>query len=455
MTAVRDSRQGLAGSLALLAGTVALLFALQLGSDERPRPAIAGSAPDAAGLGSGDPAAKLDPEALLELGLGQTPVVAERIAEIRELDFEQVPEPQIADTGELREIAQAELAKPRVQEEIEAADAALKLLGLLEPDRSLGDVATDVTASAAAYYDPRQGELFLVGDSVPAGPALAEFVLAHELNHALEDQVFGLPRPTGVSDDRALAESALVEGSATALMQRYAQVYLNPFELASEATGLDAGAIDLPRFAEAEVTFSYLGGQRFVDELLRTGGDWKLVDFAYQRRLPRSTEQILHPEKYLADERALRVPPPPAPGEGWTQVDDGDVGEFATREILREDATEVGADEAAAGWGGDAYRLFARDGEAGGCSESCRGTHALAVAWRGDDRREARELAAALRKYVPSALGGNAGSSGSFALDGGWAAVSRRGDRVGLGLAPSEDLALRLAARPIASVPVR
>ena len=46
-------------------------------------------------------------------------------------------------------------------------------------------------------------------------------VLAHELTHALEDQRFGLSLEEGESDDAALARLALVEGSATLVMQQY------------------------------------------------------------------------------------------------------------------------------------------------------------------------------------------------------------------------------------------
>lgn len=446
---VTDRRHALTGTLALLAATVAAVFAIALAVDrDRPVPALAEVAPEES-PGS-EPATQLDPDALLELGVEQTPLVSRRVARIRELDFDQVPKPQISDTDRLRAVAERELSRQNVQRRLVAADIELKLLGLLEPEQSLGDVASDVTAAAAAYYDPREGELFLVGDAVPAGAALTEFVLAHELTHALEDQAYGLPRSNGVSDDGTLAETALVEGTATALMMRYSQLHLNPFELAAEAGSLDAGSSgELPRFAEAEVTFTYLAGQRFVDELLRVGGDWKLVDFAYQRRLPATTEQILHPEKYLADEGPLEVAGLPTPGPGWKELDSGDLGEFATREILREDAEAVGADAAAAGWGGDRYRLYGLAGAGAGCTDDCRESYAMAIAWRGDDRGEARELATGVRGFAERALGGEAsdGSAGesTFELDGGWAAVTLDGDRVGLGFAPTEELAVKLA----------
>ena len=441
---------GLAGTLALLAATVAVLFAVALAVDgERHAPAVAGmdEARDPA------PAAALDSDELLKLSLERAPVVARRVAEIRGVEFDRVLEPQVTDVEALRELAGKEISKPKVAEALAAGDAELKLLGLLEPDASLADVTTEVTADAAAFYDPEKQELFLLGNAVPAGPALTEFVLAHELGHALEDQAFGLPMSSASNDDRALAESALVEGSATALMTEYAAEHLSAADLLSEASTIGGDTGDLPPFALAQVTFSYFSGQRFVDELRQTaGGSWDLVDFAYDARLPASTEQILHPEKYLDDEKPLPVAGPPEAGSGWEETDAGAVGEFVTREILRQDADDVGADSAAAGWGGDHYRLFRRTNASVGCADDCREDHALAIAWRGDDAAEAIELRTALEDFVERSLGGDAvAGSGGFELDGGWAAVAGEGDVATLALAPDEALAARLA-RPLTEV---
>ena len=435
---VQDPRHALIGTVALLAATVALLFALALAED-RSLPAIGASEPQEASL---------DPDRLLALGIESTPRVARRVEAIRRLEFDQVPEPQISDVARLRRLAEGALAKPGVRRKLAAGEAELRLLGLLDADQSLSEVATDVTALAAAYYDPRQEELFLVGDAVPAGPQLAEFVLAHELTHALEDQRFGLPESEGLSDDRVLAESALVEGTATALMGEYATQHLDPFVLASESAAIEAGAGgELPRFAEAEVNFTYFEGARFVEELLALGRAWALVDFAFERRLPATTEQILHPEKYLDDERALPVAPPGRPGRAWRAVDTGSLGEFGTREVLRAGEAGLGADRAAAGWGGDHYRLFARRGTGLVCEGDCRSTHALGVAWRTDDRSDARELTAELRRYLALALDGQARGRGTWLLDDGWATIRVAGDRVGLGLAPDAVTARRIASQ--------
>jgi hypothetical protein len=438
---MRDERMGLAGTLALLAASVAVLFGVALSVDPEVNPDIAG-----APAGPSEPAATLDSDELLRLGLKRAPTVARRVSRIRGIEFDRIPEPQVTDTAALRDLASKGTAKPRVAEKLAAGDAELKLLGLLEPDQSLAEVATEVTAQAAAYYDPRKGELFLLGDAVPAGPALAEFVLAHELTHALEDEAFGLPPATASSDDRVLAESALVEGSATALMTEYASKYLAPGELFAESAGLPAADGGLPPIALAQVNFTYIEGQAFVNELREAvRGRWDLVDFAYEGRAPKTTEQILHPEKYLDDEGALPVPGLRSPGRGWVEGDSGTVGEFFTRELL-EQGEDVDADEAAAGWGGDYYRFFwQRSNDARECSDDCREQSAMAIVWRGDDGRETADLEAALETFAEAGLGGQPAADGAWELDGGWVVVRRTGDVVTVAFAPEELLARRLA----------
>jgi hypothetical protein len=432
---------GLAGTLALLAATIAVVFGVALTRDDS-----ATALDERASGQAGGPSAELDSDELLELSLERTPEVARRVEDIRGLEFDEIPEPQITDSVELRELAREELAKPKVAETLAASDAELKLLGMLDPGESLAEVATEVTADAAAYYDPKEKELFLLGDAVPAGAAVTEFVLAHELDHALEDQAFGLPKSSASSDDTVLAESALIEGSATALMTESAARHLDLGDLLEDSGGLESDASDdLPEIALAQVTFSYFGGQRFIDDLRATAeGGWDLVDFAYQRRVPETTEQILHPEKYLEDEGALPVPAIPDPGPGWERVDAGAVGEFFTRELLRQDAEEIGADEAAEGWGGDHYEFFRRKGAPAECTDDCREDSALAIVWRGDDRGEATELRTALDEFVERSLDGTPGGDGTWELDGGWAAAGGDGDLVTLALAPDEGTAERL-----------
>lgn len=427
-----DAGRSLAGTLALLGVTFVALIGAAGAND--------GRAPDRA---TQPQPTRLDAAELRRLSLELTPRVAARVARLRELGFQRPPVPRLASTEDLRRIAGRQLRRPQVRGELRVADAELRLLGLLGPDESLADVATETTASAAAFYEPRKDRLFVVEDAVPAGPAVTEFILAHELTHALEDDRFGLPHGAGVSDDRMLAQTALVEGTATALMIDYAAIHLDPFALAADVAGIDAGTGGLPRFALDEIDFSYLDGAAFVNELRRIGGDWRLVDLAYRERLPQTTEQILHPAKYTGAEGPLAVPAPNGPQPGWRRLDQGTIGEFATGQILEEGVAEPRAERATAGWGGDAYRLWREPGkgELRGCCERL----ALAIRWRWDTPRDAREFARALEVYVVEGLGAQRRGGGRWATPNGRAASEVSGDEVALGLAPTGAAATRIA----------
>jgi hypothetical protein len=409
--------------------------------------AVAASLALAAGSGGDSPVAgapadgngqRLYPAELARIAVERTPRVARRVERLRGLDFRSVPDPQLSDTDELRRLAGRELRREGAARELRADAIALRLLGLLEPEDDVKEIATDLTALAAAYYDPRREELAVVSDAVPAGPEVVEFVLAHELTHALEDERFGLPTATRISDDRYLAELALVEGTATALMIDYARRYLDPFSLGLQAAGIDPGdAGALPGFLEQQVQFTYLGGAEFVDQLRLAAdpaGAWRLVDRAYRHQRPLTTEQVLHPGKYFARERALPVGPGEDPGPGWEEVDEDVIGEFFTAQILRVGLPGEVAERAVAGWGGDRYWLWRRGTD-----------HSLLAVWRWDTVADAREFTGALARYVAAGLGGDPRSGPRWALTGGFAAIGAGGDSVTLALAPTSAIAGRLA----------
>jgi hypothetical protein len=216
---------------------------------------------------------------------------------------------------------------------------------------------------------------------------LYEITLAHELDHALEDQRFRVDsRVLARGGDRGLAYLALIEGSATALMERYAERRFSPEELiAGAAVSAFAGTGDLPPFLTAQLLFSYTGGERFVARLLELGGGrWTVVDAALRFRPPASTEQILHPDKYRAHEKPAAVSVPDLSGslgQGWRQINQNTLGEMAIRLMLEEYVDANRASRAAAGWGGDRWSLLEKDG---------RQALVLATVW--DSPNDAREF---------------------------------------------------------------
>ena len=242
------------------------------------------------------------------------------------------------------------------------ADARLLIaLDLLPPGTSLRDLrARLLEDNVAGFYDERPGrkKLYAVSEDRTMTPS-NQIVLAHELRHALQDQYIdvhnGVPESVGDFDDRRVAFMALLEGDATLVMERFLMQRLGvpattaPVDLA--AAGFATPTLSgVPPVLRDHLIVPYLAGRDFVRALQERGG-WPAVRQAWSEP-PRSTEQVLHPEKYLAreDPRAVPGPPPPA---GGRVVEEGVLGEALTRTLLGE-----GNDAAAAGWGGDLYRVW-------------------------------------------------------------------------------------------------
>ena len=367
--------------------------------------------------------------------------IIDRVERERGFTFARDPDPQTVTAAQAREEGVASLDSDYPPARRRADAEFLALLGLLPPGTDLGAAVSDTyEQGVAGYYDPRSGSMRIVEGAQTANRVLYEMTVAHELNHALEDQRFDydMERLTK-GDDAALAYSALVEGSATALMYRYVS---DRFGAEEQFGGFAASAFqptgDLPPFLMAQLVFPYLAGEVFVSRLLAVGsGDWKVVDAALEFRPPASTEQILHPQAYLEVEQPLRVSvrgPAAALGDGWRELQGGVFGEWLTARVLAR-AGGTGAAKAAAGWGGDRYALLG-DGD----------ERALVARWRWDTPRDADEFAVALRAWGDEGLPDSepAGEDAWRTRDGA-AAIARRGDVLTLALAPDPRLARRAA----------
>jgi hypothetical protein len=227
----------------------------------------------------------------------------------------------------------------------------------------------------AGFYDPHEKKLFVRHDgSFP--PDLLRIVLAHEIEHALQDQNFGIPDLAALpDDDQRLAHSALLEGDAMAAMTAYAaQRAGKPVKEAiaqSAAAMLQAGTDGLtgnaaqlkqaPPVVREELLFPYARGFALVAEAYGRGG-WAQVDKLFARP-PVSSHQVLHPEAYFAGEEPLAVPPPALPS-GAKLLARGRMGELGARLALETCLDpEVGRDFVQS-WAGDAYVVYELHGHA-------------------------------------------------------------------------------------------
>ena len=374
-------------------------------------------------------AAAGEPEAARGLPPGVAPLGPESAAQLERLLAEaesyrglEALSPIVAGVqseAELGAQLAAELDEEISPEEFAAAERALEILGLIPEDLELRTALLSLLESeVAGYYDPRDDYLALVDDGGSENGEDAVFdaaIWVHEIVHALQDQHFDLERflSDELISDAAIAQSALVEGDATLAMMSYelgfdfeiladepgalAQIFDDPAVL-EEFLGEDPGSramLEASAYLRENLLFPYLRGLTFAIELRRAGGQ-RLLDIAFSQEPPRSTEQVLHPEKYL-DERDepvhIELPDFSNLLPGSTAMLVGDVGELNIRLALDERlGTESGFDtaKAAAGWGGDRFALL--QGE---------GLEALAWVTEWDDEEEAAEFLQAAAAAYP------------------------------------------------------
>jgi hypothetical protein len=244
--------------------------------------------------------------------------------------------------------------------QIHATEVALKAQGLAPPEFQYRPFLIKLlTEQVAGYYDPKVQQFYLADWIELEGQ---KPVMAHELTHALQDQHFNLRRfekwPKGDSDAE-LAAHALIEGDATLAMT----LYLAKHPLVALAFIKSLGADGLaseqfkqaPRAIRESLMFPYEQGSEWATQLYKREG-WELVSKAFSK-LPQSSEQILHADKYFSGEAPVKLTLPDFKGSlglGWKMIDSDVNGEFGLYLILDQflNAAEE-SKEAAAGWAGD------------------------------------------------------------------------------------------------------
>jgi hypothetical protein len=368
--------------------------------------------------------------------------IIDRVEAERGLEFTREPDPLEVTPAQARREGVESLDDDYPPARRRADAELLALLGLLPPGTDLGKAAASTYGeSVAGYYDPRSGRLRIVKGAQTGNRVLYEMTVAHELTHALEDQRFGFDLDRlAAGDDGALAYTALVEGTATAMMYRYVE---DRFGAEETFGGLAASAFqptgNLPPFLMAQLLFPYTAGEAFVSRLLEVGrGDWTVVNAALRVRPPASSEQVLHPEAYLEGDEPRRVSlrgPVAALGEGWRAVRTATLGEWLTGRLLaRAGGTTSG--EAAAGWGGDRAVLLGRGND-----------RAVVARWTWDTPADVDQFTRALRAWGDEGLPDSTPAGpGAWRTPSGAAALHRAGGTVTLVLAPDVALA-RAAAR--------
>jgi hypothetical protein len=229
-------------------------------------------------------------------------------------------------------------------------------IGLLSRDVSYLDAQKALgEGGVLGYYDPESKELRVrAGQLSP----LVRTVIVHELVHALDDQRFNLHRPQydTADDEIGFGFVALAEGNARHVENAYRDTLTTGEKasaLAEEQKLAVSGALSLAKLTLAMIQLElapYEQGEKFVEAVLANGGQ-SALERAFNDP-PRTSEQVIYPDKYFSREARRTVNPPPADG---TVFKSGVFGEITLRAVLGAANSARAAETAAAGWAGDWY----------------------------------------------------------------------------------------------------
>lgn len=294
-----------------------------------------------------------------------TAAVLKETSELRELSILKEVKSGAQSRDEIQRMIVKNLDTDTTPAEMHAAEVLLKAFGLAPKEFAYRSFLINLlTEQVAGYYDPKAQQFYLADWIELEGQ---KPVMAHELTHALQDQHFNLKRfekwPRGDSDAQ-LAAHALIEGDATLAMTFYmaknpliALAFMRALSVQEAASEQFKQA---PRALRESLLFPYEEGSQWAMQLYRRGG-WRMVSQAFSK-LPQSSEQILHAEKYFAYEAPQKLTLPDfqtALGPLWKKIDSDVNGEWGCYLILDEFLNnKVESKQAAAGWSGDRFALY-------------------------------------------------------------------------------------------------
>jgi hypothetical protein len=307
------------------------------------------------------------------------------VEEKRNLSFFMPVQNEVIKRDALKEHLLKNLEANSSEEDLEKEKKLLIKLGLLEKGADYKKMITDLfTRNIAGFYDPKEKKMYVVEEATSViSPVLPSEVVMHELVHALQDQYLFLAHfeedLKNTPTDQALAKKAIIEGEATFVSYSIVADYIKKIG-STHMSQEKLESLDIERFILTSMQlaseslsndfknkafiqyllFPYVRGGMFI-KYAYDNGKWESVDKIY-KNYPRSTEQIIHPEKYFLvkdDPIPLAEKKPDFfPQNGFIKVDEGVLGEFTIYTIALTFLDDLYAKMISAGWGNDHYYLY-------------------------------------------------------------------------------------------------
>ena len=278
------------------------------------------------------------------------------------LTFKTTPRSATRSRRQVRDYLVRKLDEELPQSKLRGMEAAYRLFGLLPDTLGLRALLLDLyTEQVAGYYDPDSAMLFGVEG---ADRAQLRLVLAHEMVHALQGQYLRLDSimEEKSNNDRLTAAQSVLEGQATlASIEVLApghDIRDNPEFWDIYREQVRQQQTSMPVFARAPLVvrealiFPYLVGAEFMHWW---AGSPLKDTLPYGPRMPVSTEQVLHPDRYLRGDTPVVLAFPPDSDALYEDV----LGESEIRVLTaRLRGTNEVRPGPPIGWAGDRFRVY-------------------------------------------------------------------------------------------------
>ena len=222
-----------------------------------------------------------------------------RVETLRGLEFKQDVEVELVTREEYREEYGGITVENGSGAERTVDNAQFEAMFLVGPDEDVREVRRDNRGdNVLGFYRPGSGDIVLVSESEPATLG-DELTLAHELDHALQDQHFDLSTVGNRSTlDGVNARNGLVEGDALVVQQAYERRCGSEWDCVGTDGGSGGGAVgeDFHFGVYYVGFFPYAEGPSFVRYHRQRGG-WDAVDATYDDP-PATSAAVVEPATY-------------------------------------------------------------------------------------------------------------------------------------------------------------
>lgn len=315
-------------------------------------------------------------------------LIVPRVAELRGLDWKHSVPAGVHTPAQFIDFAKLAFEKEFEEGKLDAMAVSLGMFGFLPLGIDFeNELLSMLEGMVGGYYDPETTHFYMI--STFNQGVMADYIMAHELGHALDDQHYPLTamqERAAANSDRSWATTCVIEGSASAVGNQYLlQGAMRGWLEGEMEFGSMLGMLDdidrIPPYLIITMTLPYTQGNAFL--VRETNVMAGMVKAPTEEDLvrcftdpPTSSEQILHPEKYW-DEQQFDAPTEVELadrsaefGEGWRMAESDSMGEIGCSILTMKrvpSAIEVSAGggnfahEASSGWDGDVFRLYLHD----------------------------------------------------------------------------------------------